>query len=261
MPPCWLTSRRRLDKRKFREKRRNTVPDQSHHRLTEEFGGNEWLVDELYQQFLKDKNSVDKKWWDIFASLNSDQAAAPPAAEAPVAADPTSRRPPRLPPAGAPRAATQARVVDVSGTTPGASSESSTASSAQPPPPRASRPTRPRPPSPSRSRHSCPRPQLPGAMGEEKRTPLRGPAKAIATNMDASLTFPTATTVRAVPAKAADRQPRGHQQPPRARPRRQGLLHAPDRLRRDPRPEALPLAERLLRRGRRQADGRPARPT
>ncbi|HCJ54863.1 multifunctional oxoglutarate decarboxylase/oxoglutarate dehydrogenase thiamine pyrophosphate-binding subunit/dihydrolipoyllysine-residue succinyltransferase subunit, partial [Glutamicibacter sp.] len=38
-------------------------------------------------------------------------------------------------------------------------------------------------------------------FGEEKRTPLRGPMKAIATNMDASLTVPTATTVRAVPAK------------------------------------------------------------
>ncbi len=36
---------------------------------------------------------------------------------------------------------------------------------------------------------------------EDKRTPLRGPAKAIATNMDASLSVPTATSVRAVPAK------------------------------------------------------------
>ena len=30
------------------------------------FGPNEWLVDEIYQQFLADKNSVDPAWWDFF---------------------------------------------------------------------------------------------------------------------------------------------------------------------------------------------------
>ncbi|WP_279402910.1 hypothetical protein, partial [Arthrobacter sp. JCM 19049] len=60
------------------------MPEQAHHRLTEEFGGNEWLVDELYQQYLVDKNSVDKKWWDIFESLTADEEepAKKPAAEA-----------------------------------------------------------------------------------------------------------------------------------------------------------------------------------
>jgi biotin carboxyl carrier protein len=32
-----------------------------------EFGPNEWLVDELYQQFLADPESVDRAWWDFFA--------------------------------------------------------------------------------------------------------------------------------------------------------------------------------------------------
>ncbi|MEO8556577.1 MAG: hypothetical protein ABI474_07880, partial [Actinomycetota bacterium] len=31
------------------------------------FGPNEWLVDELYQQYLTDKNSVDEAWWEFFA--------------------------------------------------------------------------------------------------------------------------------------------------------------------------------------------------
>ncbi|NAZ88166.1 2-oxoglutarate dehydrogenase E1 subunit family protein, partial [Kineococcus indalonis] len=31
------------------------------------FGPNEWLVDELYEQYLKDKHSVDEAWWDFFA--------------------------------------------------------------------------------------------------------------------------------------------------------------------------------------------------
>nr|WP_210149348.1 multifunctional oxoglutarate decarboxylase/oxoglutarate dehydrogenase thiamine pyrophosphate-binding subunit/dihydrolipoyllysine-residue succinyltransferase subunit [Paeniglutamicibacter terrestris] len=184
-----------MDKRKFREKRRNTVPDQSHHRLTEEFGGNEWLVDELYEQFLKDKNSVDKKWWDIFASLNSEQAAAP-AAQAPVAATPAPAAP-----AAVPRAATQARVVDVSGGTPSSSAESSTAGTAA-----AATSRVPADPAPATKSQpipaQLPKSNAPGTMGEEKRTQLRGPAKAIATNMEQSLTVPTATTVRAVPAKA-----------------------------------------------------------
>ncbi len=30
------------------------------------FGANEWLVDELYEQYLQDKNAVDPAWWDFF---------------------------------------------------------------------------------------------------------------------------------------------------------------------------------------------------
>ena len=30
------------------------------------FGPNEWLVDEIYQQFLTDPQSVDPAWWDFF---------------------------------------------------------------------------------------------------------------------------------------------------------------------------------------------------
>ena len=31
------------------------------------FGANEWLVDDLYQQYLVDKQSVDPAWWEFFA--------------------------------------------------------------------------------------------------------------------------------------------------------------------------------------------------
>jgi 2-oxoglutarate dehydrogenase E1 component len=34
------------------------------------FGANDWLVDELYQQFLEDKQSVDPAWWDFFADYS-----------------------------------------------------------------------------------------------------------------------------------------------------------------------------------------------
>ena len=30
-----------------------------------EFGANEWLVDEMYERFLADRNSVDQSWWPI----------------------------------------------------------------------------------------------------------------------------------------------------------------------------------------------------
>ncbi|MCP4741232.1 MAG: hypothetical protein GY871_03240, partial [Actinomycetales bacterium] len=30
------------------------------------FGPNEWLVDEIYEQYLRDKNAVDPAWWDFF---------------------------------------------------------------------------------------------------------------------------------------------------------------------------------------------------
>ncbi len=36
-----------------------------------DFGANEWLVDEMYQQYLKDPASVDKAWWDFFADYSA----------------------------------------------------------------------------------------------------------------------------------------------------------------------------------------------
>ena len=38
------------------------------------FGPNEWLVDELYQQYLEDKNSVDEAWWEFFADYTPEGA-------------------------------------------------------------------------------------------------------------------------------------------------------------------------------------------
>ena len=63
-----------------------------------EFGANEWLVDELYEQFKVDKNSVDKAWWPILEAYQPVDTTATPPSEAPA------RRPPRrAPPAAEPR--------------------------------------------------------------------------------------------------------------------------------------------------------------
>ena len=43
------------------------------------FGPNEWLVDELYQQYLTDKDSVDRAWWaffDDYTPLDAEAASA-----------------------------------------------------------------------------------------------------------------------------------------------------------------------------------------
>ena len=36
-----------------------------------EFGANEWLVDEMYERYLADKNSVDQSWWPILENYQS----------------------------------------------------------------------------------------------------------------------------------------------------------------------------------------------
>ncbi|WP_170298237.1 2-oxoglutarate dehydrogenase E1 subunit family protein, partial [Streptomyces cacaoi] len=60
------------------------------------FGANEWLVDEIYQQYLQDPNSVDRAWWDFFADYqpeSSDGAKAPNGAATPRDAAPVAKPP------------------------------------------------------------------------------------------------------------------------------------------------------------------------
>ncbi|WP_345647455.1 2-oxoglutarate dehydrogenase E1 subunit family protein, partial [Streptomyces tremellae] len=76
------------------------------------FGPNEWLVDEIYQQYLQDPNSVDRAWWDFFAdykpgspdnkSDNTGTAAKADKPAQPVAAAPAQA--PAAQPAAAPKA-------------------------------------------------------------------------------------------------------------------------------------------------------------
>ena len=52
--------------------------------IPEEFAGNEWLVEDLYERYRKDRDSVDRDWWPVFeamdraASSGRDSAAASP---------------------------------------------------------------------------------------------------------------------------------------------------------------------------------------
>lgn len=141
-----------------------------------EFGANEWLVDELYEQFLADKDSVDKSWWPVLESYHQSgkgtAAAAAPAAPAPAAAAaPAPAAPAPAAPAEGKGGQMQARTT-------------SKQPSPQPIPAEANDQT---------DEHD--------ETHEDVATPLRGMAKTLASNMDASLTVPTATSVRTIPAK------------------------------------------------------------
>ncbi|WP_344575434.1 multifunctional oxoglutarate decarboxylase/oxoglutarate dehydrogenase thiamine pyrophosphate-binding subunit/dihydrolipoyllysine-residue succinyltransferase subunit [Streptomyces lunalinharesii] len=147
------------------------------------FGSNEWLVDEIYQQYLQDPNSVDRAWWDFFADYKPGAASAPsqPAAGAAPAAPAPSAPAPAAPAAEAPKPPTAA------------AAPAKPAASAAPAPAKPAAKPAPAAKQPAASNGAAPE-------GPELVT-LRGPSAAVAKNMSASLELPTATSVRAVPVK------------------------------------------------------------
>jgi 2-oxoglutarate dehydrogenase E1 component len=126
-----------------------------------EFGTNVWLVDEIYQQYLADKNSVDPAWWDFFADYHPGEATADGDGRADVAAP------------------TEAAVESARG-----------GGEIAPPAP-------PAKPAPAPETAKAATPGAPETHG----TQLKGAAARVVQNMEASLQVPTATSVRAVPAK------------------------------------------------------------
>jgi len=141
-----------------------------------EFGANEWLVAEMYEQYTKDRNSVDKAWWPILDAYTPDAPAA--AASAAPAASPTTTAAPAT--ASSPVTAP----VPVVGAQPVARTTA-----------------RPAAPQPVPAQAPKPAPAAPRQTADDVVTPLRGMPKTLASNMDESLTVPTATSVRTVPAK------------------------------------------------------------
>jgi multifunctional 2-oxoglutarate metabolism enzyme len=118
----------------------------------EEFGPNDWLVDEMYRRFREDPSSVSESWRDFFEDYR-------------------------------PRGENPARTTEEPQSTP----SSQLTKEATPP----------------RDTAPAPEPQKPTAQSSDDgdATPLKGAAAAIVKNMEASLTVPTATSVRTVPAK------------------------------------------------------------
>jgi 2-oxoglutarate decarboxylase len=140
------------------------------------FGPNEWLVYEMYQQYLKDPESVDKAWWDFFADykLDSNGQSAPTASATTTARTAPTAAPPAAPPAETP--------------------------APQPAPTPAAAPAKPSP-APAAATEKPAKPTATAAPVGAETVPLRGAAARVVANMEASLAVPTATSVRAIPAK------------------------------------------------------------
>jgi 2-oxoglutarate dehydrogenase E1 component len=186
------------------------------------FGPNEWLVDELYESYLKDRNSVDKAWWDFFKDYEPGEAtygrdyavksnhapapatpaqgngAAPKAAPAAPAAAAPARQPATsaAKPAPAAPAAPAAAPVTKEGPTPKAKAAPVTTPTPNPTkePGTPSNPSAPMP-------RDMDKPKTQAAQSEGENLPIRGASARVVMNMEASLEVPTATSVRAIPAK------------------------------------------------------------
>jgi 2-oxoglutarate dehydrogenase E1 component len=148
-----------------------------------DFGPNEWIVDDMYQRYLADPASVDPAWHDFFADYK-------PALDQPSGV--TTAPPPTKKPTS-PNGSTAPAAVAAA---PAPAAPKAPAAPAQPAPAKAAPVAAKAPPSGPASAKAAPKP----ASGA-KVSPIRGVAARIVQNMDQSLTVPTATSVRAVPAK------------------------------------------------------------
>jgi 2-oxoglutarate dehydrogenase E1 component len=142
-----------------------------------DFGTNQWLVEEMYDRYKSDPSSLDPAWRQFFADGGTPSNGTSPA---PATSAPTEP---------APAAATPAATAAPAAAAPAAPAPAAPAPAA----PAAKAPT-PATPAPA------PTP-TPVGPGDVEQVQLRGAAARTAQNMDASLTVPTATSVRSVPVK------------------------------------------------------------
>ncbi|MFI1989613.1 multifunctional oxoglutarate decarboxylase/oxoglutarate dehydrogenase thiamine pyrophosphate-binding subunit/dihydrolipoyllysine-residue succinyltransferase subunit [Actinoplanes sp. NPDC020271] len=145
-----------------------------------DFGPNEWIVDEMYQRYLADPTSVDPAWHDFFADYKP--ANAPGAIVTPDEAT----------------AANATKSAAKAGTDAPAAATVTPAKPVTPPTPA----KKPEPGKAAPAEKAVAKPAAAtAAPAGAKTTVLRGVAGKIVQNMEASLQVPTATSVRAVPAK------------------------------------------------------------
>ncbi|MEO9236525.1 MAG: multifunctional oxoglutarate decarboxylase/oxoglutarate dehydrogenase thiamine pyrophosphate-binding subunit/dihydrolipoyllysine-residue succinyltransferase subunit [Jatrophihabitantaceae bacterium] len=150
-----------------------------------DFGANEWLVEEMYERYLGDPNAVDAAWHDFFADYRPSIG---PATSAPIQKT-ASNGHHSAPEATAPAPAS----------TNGAS-PAPAAKPAETAKPEAAKPAETAKPAANRPAWTSPT-VAPTAGAEAAVSVLRGAPAKVVTNMQASLEIPTATSVRAVPAK------------------------------------------------------------
>ena len=126
------------------------------------FGANEWLVEEMYEQYKVNPDAVDKEWWPILEKFHAMQTITPSVPAAPTVTPPAA-------PADATIVAKTTRVEPKPQPIPAQAPVTSSIDIVE--------------------------------DGEDSVTFLKGMQKSLVTNMDASLSVPTATSVRTIPAK------------------------------------------------------------
>jgi multifunctional 2-oxoglutarate metabolism enzyme len=169
----------------------------------QDFGANDWLVDEMYEQYLQDPSSVDPAWVEYFKT-NKPGSPAAPSSSAPTSSAPqsssASKGVPPIPKAQqqaaapvAPAPVAQAAPAPVAQAAPAPVAPAAPVSQ---PIVRESATAQPTPADPIVK----PAPVLitPSASSLE---PIRGVSARVVQSMEASLSVPTATSVRAIPAK------------------------------------------------------------
>jgi 2-oxoglutarate decarboxylase len=180
------------------------------------FGTNEWLVEEMYQQYLADPSSVDQAWHEFFADYrpgspvgggdrkepgsSGNGTGGQPAAKV-TATTATSYSSPDPSREVTPGASTTHQTAAPAPRTPAAPQPAATPAPRTPAAPRAAEPE-PAEPKPAEPKSAAPAAKVAGTpVAAGKQSPLRGAAASVVKNMNVSLTVPTATSVRAVPAK------------------------------------------------------------
>ncbi|TFV57525.1 multifunctional oxoglutarate decarboxylase/oxoglutarate dehydrogenase thiamine pyrophosphate-binding subunit/dihydrolipoyllysine-residue succinyltransferase subunit [Mycobacterium sp. PS03-16] len=168
------------------------------------FGQNEWLVEEMYRKFREDPSSVDPSWHEFLVDYNPE-----PTTETSTSANgqqtrsATTTAAPKAPPEPAPAPAPKSAPAKPAEKPAQKSSAKPAAKPAENKPADA-KPAESKPSSSNGTAKSAPAtPKAPAAAsdGADENQVLRGAAAAVAKNMSASLEVPTATSVRAIPAK------------------------------------------------------------
>ncbi len=167
----------------------------------------------MYERFIVDKNSVDQSWWPILESYHQKAIESTGTAEEiPVASTtPPATTPPWAPtePPAPPEPPAPAEPVAPVAPTDAAQSPLTDSQAVTGSPPIA-RTTSVQPkaqPIPAQAPAASPQTTAPAfddsvaAEPQDVVSPLRGMSKSLAANMDASLSVPTATSVRTIPAK------------------------------------------------------------
>ncbi|WP_328992128.1 multifunctional oxoglutarate decarboxylase/oxoglutarate dehydrogenase thiamine pyrophosphate-binding subunit/dihydrolipoyllysine-residue succinyltransferase subunit [Kribbella sp. NBC_01245] len=203
------------------------------------FGANEWLVDEMYQKFLQDPNSVDRAWWEFFKGYTPDTGAnrttkgtsndaprpdavsdnktpeapgrgtapAAPASSIAATAQPVAPGSPAPAQPTTPTAPSQPTAVQPKAAQPTAGQPNAVPTAAPAAKAPATSPTTAAPAgsgSPTGGTVNQPpsaQPKSAPAQAEPERTILRGAPARTVQNMESSLEVPTATSVRQVPVK------------------------------------------------------------